>query len=111
MNHDNFETHMIDFVNRNAQEEEVIRGEALREQMESAANLKRKKATKAVIEYILWVIAVIGVVALMSFAYYLGIIQADIAIPASSLFTFIAGVRINTLAIRISKYGGRLYVG
>lgn len=107
MNHDNFETNMIDFVNRNAQEKEVIRGEDILEQMETDAQRKRKKATKAVIEYIIWVVALIGIVTMMSFAYYLDIVQADIAIPASSLFAFIAGVRINTLAIRISKYGGR----
>lgn len=107
MDHKNFETHMIDFVNRNAQEEEVIRGEVLREQMETAAQIKRKKATKAVIEYIVWVVTLIGLVAAMAFASYLSFIPPQIAITSCSLFAFVAGVRINTLAIRISRYGGR----
>jgi hypothetical protein len=107
MDHKNFETHMIDFVNRNAQVEEDSRNEALREQQETAANQRRKKATKAVIEYILWVLALIGIVFVMSFAYRINFVPARVAVPASSLFAFVAGVRINTLSIRISKYGGR----
>lgn len=107
MDHKNFETHMIDFVNRNAQVEEDSRNEALREQQETAAHQRRKKVTKAVIEYILWVVVLIGIVFMMSFANHLDFIPAKVAILASSLFAFIAGVRINTLSIRIAKYGGR----
>jgi hypothetical protein len=107
MDHKNFETHMIDFVNHNAQVEEDARCEALREQQETAAHQRRKNATKAVIEYILWVIALIGIVFMMSFAYHTNFIPARVAVPASSLFAFVAGVRINALAARIAKYGGR----
>ena len=107
MDHNNFETHMIDFVNRSAQVEEDARNKVFREQQADAAHQKRKKATKAVIEYILWVMALIGIVLVMSFVCRTDFVPAKVAIPASSLFAFIAGVRINTLAIRISKYGGR----
>lgn len=107
MDHKNFETHMIDFVNHNAQVEENCRNKALREQQETAAHQRRKKATKAVIEYILWVVALIGIVMVMSFAHHINFIPAKVAITASSLFAFIAGVRINALAVRIAKYGGR----
>ena len=107
MDHRNFETHMIDFVNRNAQVKEDARSEALREQQASAAQTKRKKVTNAVIEYILWVVALIGIVTMMYFANHLDIIPVKVAILASSIFAFIAGVRINTLAVRIAKYGGK----
>ncbi len=107
MDHKNFETTMIDYVNRNAQVEEDARGKAIREQQETVAHQKRKKATKAIIEYILWVAALVGIALVMSFAYGISFIPAKVAILASSLFAFVAGVRINTLAIRISKYGGR----
>jgi hypothetical protein len=107
MDHKNFETHMIDVVNRNAQVEEDARSEAIREQQETVAQLKRKKVTMAVIEYILWVVVLIGIVFAMSFAYHTNFVPARVAVPASSLFAFVAGVRINTLAIRIAKYGGR----
>ena len=107
MDHKNFETHMIDFVNRNAQAEEETRNERLREEQETVAHRKRKKVTKAVIEYILWVAALIGIVYMMSFAYLTDFVPADVAIPAASLFAFVAGLRINTPAIRIKRYGGR----
>ena len=107
MDHKNFETHMIDFVNRNAQAEEKTRNERLREEQETIAHRKRKKVAKAVIEYILWVAALIGIVYVMSFADHISVIPTDIAVPAASLFAFVAGLRINTLAIRIKRYGGR----
>ena len=107
MDHKNFETHMIDFVNRNAQAEEENRNEHFREEQENIAHRKRKKVTKAVIEYILWVVVLIGVVYMMSFAYVIKFIPSEITVPAASLFAFVAGLRINTLAIRITRYGGR----
>ena len=107
MDHKSFETNMIDFVNRNAKAEEEIRNEHLREERESIAQQKRKKVTMAVIELILWFVALFGVVTVMSIAHHINLIVSDIAVPASSLFAYIAGVRINTLATRISKYGGR----
>ena len=107
MDHKSFETNMFDFVNRNAQAEEEIREENIREERETAANKRRKKVAKAVIEYILWVVALIGIVYLMSFACHINFIPTDIAVPAASLFTFVAGLRINVLAMRIARYGGR----
>lgn len=107
MDHKNFETHMIDFVNRKAQAEEDARNEILREQQVSVAHQKRQKATKAVVEYFVWVVALIGIVIAMSFAYQIHYVPAKVAILTSSTFAFIAGVRINTLAVRITKYGGR----
>ena len=107
MDHKNFETHMIDFVNLHSQAKAVSRDEALREQQKTAAHRNRKKVTKAVIEYILWVVVLIGIVYMMSFAYLTKFIPVDIAVPAASLFAFVAGLRINTLAIRIKRYGGR----
>jgi hypothetical protein len=107
MDHNNFETNMIDFVNLHSQAKAVIYDEARREQMETAAHQRRKKATKAVIEYILWVAALIGIVLLMSFVYTISFVPAKVAILASSLFAFIAGMRINVLAMRIARYGGR----
>ena len=107
MDHKNFETHMIDFVNRNAQAEEKTRNERLREEQETVAHRNRKKVTKAVIEYILWIVVLIGIVYMMSFAHLTKFIPVDIAVPAASLFAFVAGLRINTLAIRIKRYGGR----
>lgn len=107
MDHKNFETQMIDFVNQHRQEEAIIRCEALREQQEMAANMRRKKATKAIIESILWVVSVGGIMTVMSFVANTNFVSPIFTIMASSLFTFVAGVRINTLALRISKYGGR----
>lgn len=107
MDHKSFETHMIDFVNRNAKVEEEARNERIREQREAAGHLKRKKATKAIIEYILWVAALVGIVYTMSFAYLTHYVAGNVAVYATSLFAFIAGLRINTLAHRISKYGGQ----
>ena len=54
MNHDNFETHMIDFVNRNAEEAEVVRNDNLREARETEGYLRRCKTINATIEAILW---------------------------------------------------------
>ena len=107
MDHNNFESNMIDFVNRNAQAEERIRNEHLREERESMAHRKQKKVTKAVIECIVWVVALFGIVMVMSIAHRINFIPTDIAVPTASIFAYIAGVRINTLAIRIAKYGGR----
>lgn len=107
MDHKSFETNMIDFVNRNAQAEEEIREEHLREEQETIAHRKRKKVTKAVIEYILWVAALIGIVYVMSFTYITSFVPVDVAVLVASLFAFVAGLRINTLAIRIKRYGGR----
>jgi hypothetical protein len=106
MDHKSFETNMIDFVNRHSQAEEINRGKAIQEQRETAAHQKRKKATAAVIEYLLWVAALISIVMVMSFVGS-DLIPAKVAIPIASLFAFIAGARINTLSIRITKYGGR----
>ena len=107
MDHNNFETNMIDFVNRNAQAEEEIHNEHLREEQESIAHRKQKKATKAVIECIVWFASLFGIVLVMSIAHRSNFIPTDIAVPAAAIFAYIAGVRINTLAIRIAKYGGR----
>lgn len=107
MDHENFETNMIDCVNRNAQAEEEIRNEKLREERETAAHQRRKKTTKAVIECIVWFAALFGIVLVMSIAHRINFIPTDIAVPAAAIFAYIAGVRINTLAIRIAKYGGR----
>ena len=107
MNHEDFESNMIDFVNRNAQAEEDIRNEKAREEQESIGQQKRRKASSAVIESILWIIAIPGVVVAMCLAERVGLMVASTAITASSLFTYIAGIRLNTLSIRIKKYGGR----
>ncbi len=107
MDHNSFESNMIDFVNRNAQEKELSRDEALRKQWESAVQLKRKKAIKAAVEFILWVVAFVGIVTAMAMASYTNFVSAWVTIPASSVFALIAGVRINTLAILIARYGGR----
>ena len=107
MDHNSFETHMIDFVNRNAQAEEDVRNKIARDEREAIGHIRRRKTTIAVIEYLLWIVALICVVMAMSFAYHLHFTPAEGAILASSLFAFVAGVRINTLAIRISRYGGR----
>lgn len=107
MDHKSFETNMIDFVNRNAQAEEKIRNENLREEQKSAASRKRKKATKAVLETIFWVLAIPGIVVIMSYAEHCGYAPTKVAIIACSLFAYIGGVRLNTLALRIQKYGGR----
>lgn len=107
MDHNNFETNMIDFVNRNAKVEEDIRNEKAREEQETIGHQRRRKATRAAIESILWTIAIPGVVVAMSLVERAGFMVATTAVTASSLFTFIAGVRLNTLSIRIKKYGGR----
>ena len=107
MDHKSFETNMIDFVNRNAQAAEDIRNAHIREEKVTVAHLTRKKLIKAIIEYILWLVAIIGIQLVMSLACRMNLIQVNIAITAASLFTFVAGVRINILAIRIAKYGGR----
>ena len=107
MDHKSFESSMIDFVNRNAQAEDEIRNEARREKLETAAQRKQKKIVEAVIEYIVWLVALAAIQIMMIVACSMDLIQPKIAIPAASLFTFLAGVRINTLSIRISKYGGR----
>lgn len=107
MDHNRFETNMIDFVNRNAQTEEKIRNENLREEQKSAASRKRKMATKAIIEIIFWVLAIPGIVAIMSYAEHCGYAPTKVAIIACSLFAYIGGVRLNTLTLRIKKYGGR----
>ena len=107
MDHKSFETTMIDFVNRNAQVEEENRNEHLREERETAAHQRQKKVTKAVIECIVWFAALFGIVLVMSIAHRINLVPTDIAVPAAAIFAYIAGVRINTLAIRITKYGGR----
>lgn len=107
MDHKSFETNMIDFVNRNAQAEEDIRNEKAREEQVNIGQQRRRKATNAVIESILWTIAIPGVVVAMSLAQRAGFTVATTAITASSLFAYIAGARLNTLSIRIKKYGGR----
>lgn len=107
MDHKNFETHMIDFVNRNAQAEEENRNEHFREEQETIAHRRRKKVTKAVIEYILWVAVLVAIVYMMSFAYLTSYVAGNIAVYAASIFAFVAGLRINTLVHRITKYGGR----
>ena len=107
MDHNNFETNMIDFVNRNAKAEEDIRNEKAREEQESIGQQRRRKATSAAIESFLWVIAIPGVVVAMSLIERAGFMVAATAITVSSLFAYLAGVRLNTLSIRIKKYGGR----
>jgi hypothetical protein len=107
MDHKSFETNMIDFVNRNAKAEEDIRNEKAREEQESIGQQRRRKATNAVIESFLWAIAIPGVVVAMSLIERAGLMVATTAITASSLFAYLAGVRLNTLSFRIKKYGGR----
>ena len=107
MDHKSFETTMIEYVNRNAQAEEENRNEHFREKQESIAQRRRKKLTKAVIEYILWAVVLIGIVYVMSFTYLTDLIQTDVAVTVASLFAFVAGLRMHTLAIRIERYGGR----
>ena len=107
MDHKSFETNMIDFVNRNAQAEEDIRNEKAREEQVSIGQQRRRKVTSALIESFLWAIAIPGVVVAVSFLQRAGFMVATTAITVSSLFAYIAGVRINTLQIRIKKYGGR----
>lgn len=107
MDHKSFETNMIDFVNRHCQAKEEIRNEILREERETVASRKRKKATKAVLETIFWVLAIPGIVVLMSYAEHCGYAPTKVAIIACSLFAYIGGVRLNTLTLRIQKYGGR----
>ena len=107
MDHKSFETNMIDFVNRNAQAEKEHRNEDLRKQMENTAQRNRKKVTKSVLETIFWVLAIPCIVVIMSFAEHCGYAPAEVAIIACSLFAYIGGVRLNTLTLRIKKYGGR----
>ena len=107
MDHKSFETNMIDFVNRNAKAEEDIRNEKAREEQVSIGHQRRRKLTSAVIESILWTMAIPGVVVAMSLVQRAGFMVATTAITVSSLFAYIAGVRLNTLSIRIKKYGGR----
>lgn len=106
MDHNNFETNMIDFVNRNAKTEEVIRHEKAREEQESICHKRRRKAAVAVIESILWAMAIPGVVVVLTLVERAGFMLASTAIVISSLFAYIAGIRLNTLSIRIKKYGG-----
>lgn len=107
MDHKSFETNMIDFVNRNAQVEEDARID-YRQMVEiTVAKMKRKKLIKAVIESIVWILAIPGIVMIMSFAENCGYVPAEVAIIACSLFAYIGGVRLNTLTLRIKKYGGR----
>jgi hypothetical protein len=107
MDHNSFESNMIDFVNRNAQAEENSRDEVRRKQWETTAQLKRKKAIKAVVECILWGVAFVGIVTAMAMASYTNFVSAWVTTPASSVFALIAGVRINTLVILIARCGGR----
>lgn len=107
MDHKSFETHMIDFVNRNAKAEEDIRNEKAREDRETAGHLRRCKTINAAVEAIVWAVAIACIVALMSFAQWTDFIPAEIAIVVCSLFSYIAGLRIRTLTLRIKKYGGQ----
>lgn len=107
MDHDRFETNMIDTVNRNCKAKADIRDEKSREEQEAIGHLRRQKVIKSAIEYVLWAVALISIVVVMSFAYHISFVPAKVAVLASSIFAFIAGVRINTLTIRIARYGGR----
>lgn len=107
MDHDNFETHMIDFVNRNAEEAEVVRNDNLREARETEGYLRRCKTINATIEAILWGAFVVCIMIVMSFAHWIDFIPAEIAIAVCTMFAFIAGMRVTALVVRINKYGGR----
>ena len=106
MDHNNFETNMIDFVNRNAKAEEAIRHEKAREEQVKIGQQRRHKATIAVIESILWAMAIPGVVVALILVERAGFMLASTAIVVSTLFAYIAGIRLNTLSMRIKKYGG-----
>ena len=106
MDHNNFETNMIDFVNRNAKAEEAIRHEKAREEQVIIGHKRRRKAAIAVIESILWAIAIPGVVVVLTLVERAGFMLASTAIVLSALFAYIAGMRLNTLSMRIKKYGG-----
>ena len=106
MDHKSFETHMIDFVNRNAQAAEDIRNDNLREARETEGQLRRRKLISAVIEAILWGAALVCMMIAMSCAHYVDFLPAEIAIAICTMFAFFAGVRVNILAVRVNKYGG-----
>lgn len=107
MDHNTFETHMIDFVNRNAQAAEDIRNIKLREDRETEGHLRRCKTINAVIEAILWGASIVCIMIVMSFAHWIGFIPAEIAIAVCTMFAFLAGMRVNALVVRVNKYGGR----
>jgi uncharacterized membrane protein (DUF485 family) len=107
MDHNNFETTMIDFVNRHSKAEEEARNQRIREEQENAGHLRRRKTVNAVIEAIIWLAALVAVVVVMSFAFWMGFIPAEIAILVCTVFSFLVGMSINSLAVRIKRYGGR----
>ena len=107
MDHESFEVNMFDTVDRNCQAKADLRDEKSREEQETIGQRKRKRLIESVIEYIIWVIALLCVVLVMAFAYQANFIPAKVAILASSMFALIAGMRINVLAMRIARYGGR----
>jgi hypothetical protein len=107
MDHKNFETEMFDVVNLHSQAKTYIANDKSCEEQETLSQRRRKRLIESVIEYIIWVVALLGVVLVMAFACQFNFIPAKVAILASSLFAFIAGMRINTLAKRIARYGGR----
>ena len=106
MDHNNFETNMIDFVNRNAQAEEVIRNEHLREERETIGHLRRCKTINAAVESLVWIVAWICMVTVLFYAHWIGFLSAGYAVVMGSAFGFIVGARISTLTARIKKYGG-----
>lgn len=107
MDHTSFEATMIDYVNRNAKAEEEIRNENLRDAREARANARRSKRTAATIEAMAWIAGFICIVAIMAWGAWMAFVPAELAIAICSMFGFIAGIRVNTLAILIKKYGGR----
>ena len=106
MDHKSFETNMIDVVNRNAKSAEDSRNEKAREKQEAVDQRRAHQIARAIAEYICWVGFLIGILTL-AVTQLIAFIPASILILLCSLFVFIAGVRINTLSIRISGHGGK----
>ena len=106
MDHNNFETNMIDFVNHNYQVKEELRNERLREDQESLGHLRRCKIINAAAESLVWIAVWICFLVVMFYAYWIGFLPVGYAVVMCSAFGFIVGARISTLVTRVKKYGG-----
>ena len=106
MDHKNFESNMIDYVNRHSQAKEEIRNEHLREERETIGHQRRCETINAAVKSMVWIAAWICFVTVMFYAYLIEFIPAGYAVVMGSAFGFIAGARISTLVARVKKYGG-----
>lgn len=107
MDHKNFETHMIDFVNRNAQVKEEVWNQTIREEQETAGHRRRCKTINAAVESLVLIAAWVCLTVVMFYAHWTNFVPAEYVVVICSAFGFIVGVRINTLVARIKRYGGR----